>query len=93
MITLFRDEMAANRLKTQTQIEFIQQQLSTFQNLIPALMPHLATLIVTTPTPTTDNPKLPQNSEFSDSESSKESPDTQEAPKSPPPIKNVHITD
>jgi hypothetical protein len=43
MITLFRDEMAANRLETKEQINLLQQQFSTLQNIITGLIPHLDT--------------------------------------------------
>jgi hypothetical protein len=62
MLTIFRDEMAANRIETQIQIELLQQQFSTLQNLITSLMPHLANSTVTNTPP--DEHKIQVYSQF-----------------------------
>jgi hypothetical protein len=50
MLTIFRDEMTASRIETQKQITLIQTQMTTFQNLLTGLLPHLALSAATTPT-------------------------------------------
>jgi hypothetical protein len=66
MMTMFRDEMAANRIESQKQMELIQIQLLTsFQNLINGLMSHLTSSLANSPTSTnastpTHNPNINQ---------------------------------
>jgi hypothetical protein len=105
MITLFRnemaanrDEMAANQLEAKTQFEFIQQQMTTFQTIITSLMPHLATTPTNPPTtnndtPPTNNLKQPPKYTFDTPDTPLDKHDETSAPHSPPLIKKVHIAD
>jgi hypothetical protein len=105
MITLFRDEMAANRdemaanwLEAKTQFELIQQQMTTFQTIITSLMPQLATTptnpsTTNNDTPPTNNLKQPPTYTLDTSDTPMNQHDETHAPQSPPPIKKVHIAD
>jgi hypothetical protein len=50
MTTMFRNEMAANRIETQKQINLIQTELTSFQTLVTGLMPHLTQSLAISPT-------------------------------------------
>jgi hypothetical protein len=108
MMTMFRDEMAANRIATQKQMNLIQNQLTSFQNLVNGLMPHLTHSLSNSPTTQTtvnNQTVAPNPEEYNYDQQDHINPtthqqeiqqqplNTQEEPKSPPKIKKVSMAD
>jgi hypothetical protein len=82
MMTMIRDEMAANRIESQKQMEMIQTQMTSFQNLINGIMmPHLTNSLANSPTSTTasnptQHPNIDPILETQDDEPTDEKSDT-----------------
>jgi hypothetical protein len=101
MITLFRDQMTANReemaatqLESKNQFALIQQQMNSFQTLIAGLMHHPDTKNTNPPTtnietPTTSNLKQPPTYKYDEAESSDSDNDKIPAPPQPPTKKGL----
>jgi hypothetical protein len=87
MMTMFRDEMAANCIESQRQMKIIQTQLTSFQSLINGLMPHLTNSLANSPISTnnstpTHNTKIdqqpePNHDKTTDDRPSEDTPTTQ----------------